>query len=226
MSDEAKKQAAAAALEHVRDGMALGLGTGSTAAWFVRLLGERVAGGLTVRGVATSAATEALAREVGVPMTTLDELPELDLAIDGADEVDTHMDLIKGGGGALLREKIVASCARQFLVIVDGSKRVRRLGAFPLPVEVIPMAAIPIQRRLADHGREVRIRQGADGQPFRTDEGNLILDCEFGQIADTALLARTLNDIPGVVEHGLFVAMTDMVIIAGENGLTTMGGLD
>ncbi|MEQ9641922.1 MAG: ribose-5-phosphate isomerase RpiA [Alphaproteobacteria bacterium] len=226
MSDEAKKQAAAAALEHVRDGMALGLGTGSTAAWFVRLLGERVTAGLKVRGVATSAATESLAHEVGVPITTLDEVPDLDLAIDGADEVDAHMDLIKGGGGALLREKIVASCAKQLLVIVDGSKRVRRLGAFPLPVEVIAMAATPIRRRLADHGREVRVRLGADGQPFRTDEGNLILDCEFGTIADAALLARTLDAIPGVVEHGLFVAMTDMVIVAGDHGLTTMGSLD
>lgn len=226
MSDEAKRAAAAAALDHVRDGMALGLGTGSTAAWFVRLLGERVAAGLDVRGVATSDATEALAREVGIAVTTLDELPALDLAVDGADEVDTHMDLIKGAGGALLREKIVASCARQFLVIVDASKRVRRLGACPLPVEVIPMAATPIRRRLADHGREVRLRTTTDGQPFRTDEGNFILDCGFGQIADPALLARTLNDIPGVVEHGLFVAMTDMVIVAGENGITTMGGLD
>jgi ribose 5-phosphate isomerase A len=159
-------------------------------------------------------------------MATLDELPELDLAIDGADEVDPHMDLIKGAGGALLREKIVASCAKQFLVIADESKRVRRLGAFPLPVEVIPMAATPLARRLAEDGRKVTLRRGTDGQPFRTDEGNLILDLACGQIADAAALARTLDAIPGVVEHGLFVAMADMVILAGPDGIRTMGSLE
>lgn len=226
MSEEAKRRAAAAALDYVRDGMALGLGTGSTAAQFVRLLGERVARGLKVRGVATSAATEALAREMAIPMATLDELPELDLVVDGADEVDPHMDLIKGGGGALLREKIVASCARQFLVIADESKRVKRLGAFPLPVEVIPMAATPLARRLAENGRAVTLRRNQYDQPFRTDEGNLILDLACGEIRDPAALARTLDAIPGVVEHGLFVAMADMVILAGPDGIRTMGGLD
>jgi ribose 5-phosphate isomerase A len=226
MSDEAKQRAAAAALEYIRDGMALGLGTGSTAAAFVRLLGARVRDGLQVRGVATSTATEALARAEGIAVTTLDELPALDLAIDGADEVDSHMDLIKGGGGALLREKIVASCAAQFLVIADDSKRVRRLGAFPLPVEVVPMAATPLQQRLAaDLGCPVELRQ-RDGTPFRSDEGNYILDCRCGEIRDPAALARTLDAIPGVVEHGLFVAMTDMVIFAGADGIRMMGSLD
>jgi ribose 5-phosphate isomerase A len=222
MSEEAKQRAAAAALAQVADGMRLGLGTGSTAAHFVRLLGERVAGGLRVRAVPTSEATAALARRAGIPLATLDELPALDLCVDGADEVDRQMNLIKGGGGALLREKIVASCAARFVVIVDVAKRVSRLGAFPLPVEVVPMAATPLARRIGALGCRVALRRGADGAPFATDEGNRILDCRFGAIADPAALGGTLDAMPGVVEHGLFVGMADAVIVGTEEGVETM----
>ncbi|MDP6705219.1 MAG: ribose-5-phosphate isomerase RpiA [Rhodospirillales bacterium] len=219
MSEEAKRRAALAALELIEDGMAVGLGTGSTAALLVDALGQEVAAGLRVYAVATSERTARQARALGIPLSTLDERPALDLAIDGADEVDLALDLIKGGGGALLREKIVAACAARFVVIADTSKRVRHLGAFPLPVEVVPMAATPLTRRVAALGAEVALRRDRFGEPFATDEGHWILDCAFGQITDPPALARALEAMAGVVEHGLFVAMADEVILGGDDGV-------
>ena len=222
-----KIKAAAAALEHVEDGMRLGIGTGSTAEEFVRLLAEKVAGGLKVEGVPTSERTARLCVELGVPLKSLDELPELDLTIDGADEVDGRLRLIKGGGGALLREKIVASASQRMIVIADESKVVETLGAFKLPIEVNPfgLAAtrIAIEKtaaRLSLSGPIV-LRTSGDG-PFMTDGGHYILDASFGRIPDADALASNLNDIPGVVEHGLFINMASLAIIAGPAGARTL----
>ncbi len=219
MSDSAKKNAALAALALIEDGMALGLGTGSTAAFLVEALGRKVAGGLRVSAVATSERTAKQARDLAIPLTTLDETPVLDLAIDGADAFDPDLNLVKGGGGALLREKIVVSCAARFVVIADASKRVARLGAFPLPVEVVPMAATPLTRRIGALGAAVELRRDRFGEPFATDEGHWILDCAFGRIADPPALAQALQALTGVVEHGLFVAMADEIIIGTETGV-------
>ena len=220
MSDTAKRNAAAAALELVEPGMRLGLGTGSTAALFVELLAARVAGGLDVVGVATSERTAEQCRELGVRLSSLDEMPELDLGIDGADEFDAGLNLIKGGGGALLREKIVAAACRRFVVITDERKRVALLGAFDLPVEVIQMAGEPLKRRLSALGATVSRREDRWGEPFLSDEENFIFDCAFGAtIADPAALAAALAALPGLVEHGLFVAMCDQVIIGRDDGV-------
>ncbi len=217
-SDNPKRRAAAAAVAQVRDGMRLGIGTGSTAAEFIRLLADRVGAGLEVTGVPTSERSRALCAELGVPLATLAELPELDLAVDGADEFDGAMNLIKGGGGALLREKIVASCAARFVVIADAAKRVDRLGAFPLPVEIVPFAARPLIARIEALGAVVTPRRvGAD--PFVSDEGHHILDCAFGKLADPAGLSVTLRDLPGVVDHGLFIGMADAVIVGTDTGV-------
>ncbi len=219
MSDAAKANAARAAVAEIEDGMRLGLGTGSTAEIMLRGLAERVKGGLSVVGVPTSERTAVLARDLGIPLSTLEATPELDLAIDGTDEVDVACNLIKGGGGALLREKIIAACAARFLVIADASKRVRFLGEFPLPVEIIPMAAAPLSRRIAALGAKVGLRTIADEVPFVTDEGHHILDCAFGEITDPATLAVQLHAMPGVVEHGLFVGMADAVLIGTDNNV-------
>ena len=219
MSDSAKKNAALAALALIEDGMALGLGTGSTTALLIEALGGKVAEGLRVTGVATSERTAKQARDLAIPLTTLDETPVLDLAIDGADAFDPDLNLVKGGGGALLREKIVASCAARFVVIADASKRVAKLGVFPLPVEVVPMAATPIARRIGALGAEARLRRDRFGEPFATDEGHWILDCAFGEITDPPALAQALQGIAGVVEHGLFIAMADEVIVGTEAGV-------
>lgn len=223
MSDDQKKQAAQAALAYVEDGMRLGLGTGSTAAHFVRLLGGLVAGGLDVVGVPTSEATARLAADCGVPLTTLDETPELDLAVDGADEIGPGLALIKGGGAALLREKIVAAAASRFIVIADASKEVATLGAFPLPMEAIRfgLAAtiIAVERVALELGLPAAIDLRMDGAaPLVTDGGNVILDASFGRIPDPSALARRLDAIPGLVEHGLFIGMADLAIVASGNG--------
>lgn len=220
MSDDAKRNAAAAAVALVEDGMHLGIGTGSTATHFVRLLGERVAQGLRVTGVPTSERTAELCREVGVPLSTLDETPALDLAVDGADEFDPALNLIKGAGGALLREKIVAAAALRFVVIADAGKRVDVLGAFPLPVEIIAMACAPLSRRIGAMGAKVTLRRTSDGAPYVSDEGHWILDCAFGpMIADPAALAAPLKQLPGVVEHGLFCGMAERVLVGTANGV-------
>jgi len=222
-----KIKAAETALSYVEDGMRLGIGTGSTAEEFVRLLAERVADGLSVRGVPTSERTARLCVELGVPLNSLDELPELDLAIDGADEVDHALRLIKGGGGALLREKIVAAASDRVIVIADDSKLVETLGAFPLPVEVNPfgLAATRIAIEKAASalglGGEILLRPGEDG-PFTTDGGHFILDASFGRIPEAEALSDALHAIPGVVEHGLFLSMTTAAIIAGATGVRTL----
>jgi ribose 5-phosphate isomerase A len=214
MANEQEKEAAArASLRFVRDGDIVGLGTGSTAAYAIQLLGERVKAGLKIRGIATSVRSQELAASLGIPLTTFDEYQQLDVAIDGADEIDSQLCLIKGGGGALLREKVVASAARQFVVIADSSKQVPVLGKFPLPVEVIPFAKALVAKNIAALGAAVSLRKSPDGKPYLTDERHHILDCNFGKIPDPPAVARLLSDMPGVVEHGLFVGMATVALI-------------
>jgi len=221
--DQAKRNAAEAALAHVKDGMRLGIGTGSTAAIFVDLLAARVKAGLNVVGVPTSERTAQQCRERGVQLTTLDETPELDLGIDGADEFDPELNLIKGAGGALLREKIVASCCLKFIVIADETKRVPVLGAFDLPVEVIQMAATPITQVIEGYGATVALRRDRWGEAFITDENNIILDCAFGpNIKDPVTLAHNLSGLAGMVEHGLFIGMCDEVIVGKTDGFESV----
>ena len=230
-AEELKRAAAARAVALVEDGMRLGLGTGSTAKHFVDLLAERVRGGLRVVGVPTSEATRAQAESLGVPLATLDEQPELDLVIDGADEFDPSLRLIKGGGGALLREKIVAAASARMIVITDASKRVERLGRFPLPVEVNVFGAEATRRAIARAleacgcAGAITLRKKADGHAFVTDGGHVIFDCALGAIPDPEALADALVRIPGVVEHGLFLNMADAVIVAGANGVEIVGDL-
>ena len=219
-SPEAQKRAAAAqSVELVESGMTIGLGTGSTAAIMVELLGARVAQGLDVVGLPTSESTATLARRHGIRLTDFDQVAGLDLTIDGADELDGGLRLIKGGGGALLREKIVASLSDQVVIIADASKKVARLGAFPLPVEVVPFAAPALLPRLADLGCQAQVRVDGTGTPFRTDERNLIIDCAFGQIADPESLATRLAAMPGVVEHGLFIGLAKCALVGGADGV-------
>ena len=226
--DEAKRAAAARALELVTPGMRLGLGTGSTAAHFVDLLGARVAAGLKVICVPTSERTRAQAEGLSIPLTTLDETPALDLTVDGADEVDGALRLIKGGGGALLREKIVAAASARMVAIVDDTKMVARLGKFPLPVEVnafgLGATRLLVGKVAARHGCQgaVSLRLAGD-KPFVTDGGHLILDCAFGAIADPEALSADLFAIPGVVEHGLFLGLAGAAIVAGSSGISIRG---
>jgi len=212
-----KEAAARASLRFVRDGQIVGLGSGSTAAYAVRFLGEQVRAGLKIRGIPTSVHTRDLAASLGIPLTTLAEFQQIDVTIDGADEVDPQLNLIKGGGGALLREKIIASASRQLVIIGDSGKKVATLGKFPLPVEIIPFAEPLLSRKIAALGATVRLRQDAPGKAFVTDEGHHILDCQFGQITDPPALALKLESMPGVVEHGLFISMANVVLIAKGN---------
>jgi len=215
MANENEKEAAGrASLRFVHDGQILGLGTGSTAAYAVRAIGERVRAGLKIRGIPTSVQTKDLAASLGIPLATLEEFQQVDVTIDGADEFDLQLNLIKGGGGALLREKVIASATRQFVIIADSSKQVSMLGKFPLPVEIIPFAQPLVSKRIAALGAAVKLRQAAGGSPFVTDEGHHILDCHFGKIPDPPALARQLESMPGVVEHGLFIGMASVVLIA------------
>jgi ribose 5-phosphate isomerase A len=213
-NDREKEAAARASLRFVKDGQIVGLGSGSTAAYFIDLLGEQVKNGLRIRGIPTSDHSRDQAAKLGIPLTTLDECQEIDVTVDGADEVDPQLRLIKGGGGALLREKIVASATRQLVIVADASKRVPVLGRFPLPVEVIKFAQAVVVKKIAALGAEVELRRRADGTPFLTDENNHILDCRFGQIRDADGLARRLSDMPGIVEHGLFIGMANVVLVA------------
>jgi ribose 5-phosphate isomerase A len=221
-ADAYKREAAAGALEFVRPGMRLGLGTGSTAKHFVALLGERVRAGLYVIAVPTSEATRAQAEDLGIPLTTLDETPELDLAVDGADEIGPGLALIKGGGGALLREKIVAAASARMVVIADHAKVVETLGAFPLPIEVVPFGLAAtraaVEKAVGAGAGAVTLRRGRDGLAFVTDGGHFILDAALGRIADPASLATRLAAIPGVVEHGLFIGLAHAAVIAGPQG--------
>jgi ribose 5-phosphate isomerase A len=217
--DEAKRMAARRALEFVEDGMSLGLGSGTTSAMFIQELGERVKGGLRVRGVATSAASQKLAESLSIPISNFDETPELDLAVDGADEVGPGLALIKGGGGALLREKIVESAAKKFIVIADSTKLVKTLGKFPLPVEVVQMALPLVTRRLSALGLNPALRHHKDGSVYLTDENNFILDCSAGEISDPQDTAAKIRSIVGVVEHGLFLNMASLALIASDGGV-------
>ncbi|MEO0730206.1 MAG: ribose-5-phosphate isomerase RpiA [Pseudomonadota bacterium] len=226
--DDQKRRAAAAALERVEDGMRLGLGSGSTSAAFVDLLGARVKDGLRVVGVPTSQAIKDQAEALGIPLSTLDEEPFVDIAIDGTDEIDGEMRLIKGGGGALLREKIVANASDQLIIIADTSKKVDTLGAFKLPIEVVRFGIhvsrnmIEVLGREAGCDGEIVLRRDIDGKPFVTDNGNLILDCDFGRIEEPELLAAALQMVPGLVDHGLFLGLADVALIADDSGVEEM----
>jgi ribose 5-phosphate isomerase A len=217
--DLEKQIAGRAAADLVQPGNIVGLGSGSTATCAIRFLGERVRGGLKIVGIPTSQRTKQLAEQLEIPLARLDEHLQIDIDIDGADEIDPHLNLIKGGGGALLREKIIASASRRFIVVGDSSKQVAHLGKFPLPVEVIPFAESLISQRIAALGAQVSLRGGANANPYVTDEGHHILDCTFGEIADPAALAEKLRAIPGVVEHGLFIGMAEVALIGTDGGV-------
>lgn len=229
MNPDAQKRAAATrAVEFVRPGMRLGLGTGSTARHFVELVGEKVRAGLDIVAVPTSAATRADAERCGIPLTTLDETPELDLTVDGADEIAPDLSLIKGGGGALLREKIVAAASARMIVIADASKWVDALGRFPLPIEVAPFGLTATRRAIEKavapirQGAMLTLRQDKDGHPFVTDGGHWIIDATLGAISEPKALAQVLSAVPGVMEHGLFIDLADMAILAGPDGLRSV----
>jgi ribose 5-phosphate isomerase A len=223
--DAYKRAAAARAVEFVRPGMRLGLGTGSTAKYFVELIGERVREGLDVVAVPTSEATLADAKRCGITLTTLDDTPQLDLTVDGADEIAPDLSLIKGGGVALLREKIVDAASGRMIVIADESKYVGALGRFPLPIEVVPFGVAAIQRSIEAAIKRVQkagslaIRQAKSGHPFVTDGGHWIIDARLDRIDDPAALAHALAAVPGVVEHGLFIGLADTAIIGGSAGV-------
>lgn len=230
MSVELKIEAARAALTLVKDGMRLGIGTGSTADEFIRLLADKVNDGLKITGVPTSIKTKNLCEALGIPLSTLEEMPELDLVIDGADEVDAQFQLIKGGGGALLREKIVAHASKAMVVIADESKLVETLGAYPLPIEVNKFglasthnAITAVATKLGLSG-EIALR-GAEVSPFETDGGHLILDASFSHIPDASALSKELLEIPGVVEHGLFLGYAKVVFLASPAGVKQLGNL-
>jgi ribose 5-phosphate isomerase A len=223
--EELKRQAAARALEEVQGGMKLGLGSGSTAKHFVELLGERVRAGLKVVGVPTSEVTRTDALRCGIALTTLDEVDQLDLTVDGADEIDHSLNLIKGGGGALLREKIVAAASDRMIVIADDSKWVETLGHFPLPIEIIPFGIAATQHAIAGAfaksgvSGQMAIRKNRDGHVFVTDGGHWIVDAHLGRIQEAQRLAVLLSEIPGVVEHGLFIGMARTAVLAGAQGI-------
>ncbi len=209
-------------MRFVKDGQVLGLGTGTTAARFIQLLGEQVKNGLRIRGVPTSDRSREQAASLGIPLTTLDECQQIDVDVDGADEFDPELRLIKGGGGALLREKIVASASKQVVIVADATKRVPVLGRFPLPVEVIKFAQALVTKKIEALGAAVELRRDASGKPFVTDENNHILDCRFGQIQDVEGLARKLSDMPGIVEHGLFIGMASVVLVANGSEIVEL----
>ena len=222
-SDWEKQTAAHAAVALVQSGEVVGLGSGSTATHVVRFLAERIRNeGLRVVGIPTSQQTRKLAEQLNIPLTTLDQTQQIDITLDGADEIDHDLNLIKGGGGALLREKIIASASRRLIIVADSTKTVARLGKFPLPVEVIPFAQILIERRIGALGAQVSLRRGADDNPYVTDEGHHILDCRFGEIANPSELAGKLRAFPGVVEHGLFIGMAEMALVGKDGGVVQL----
>ena len=221
-TDYAKELAAKKSLDFIEDGMVVGLGTGSTATRFIKLLGERVNRGLQIRAIPSSNTSKELAQSLAIPIIDFHQCPEIDVAIDGADEIASGLALIKGGGGALLHEKIVASASRRFVVIADSSKVVTRLGKAPLPVEVIPIASPVVARRLLQMGIRPTIRRLNTGSEFITDEGNLILDCQCGEIRDPDVLAASIRNIVGVVEHGLFLHMAERALVSDGSEVTTL----
>lgn len=220
--EDSKRQAAERSMAYVQDGMRVGLGTGSTSKYVLELLGKRVREqGLRITGVPSSESAAKLAREVGIPLASFAEVNELDIAIDGADEVGPDLSLIKGGGGALLHEKVVATAAHEFIVVVGEGKVVPMLGAFPLPVEVIPFAGPLVKRKLAELGGHPELRRKGDA-PYLTDEGNWIYDCHFGSIPQPEKTAAQLKSIVGVVEHGLFLNIASRVIVADAQGVSVI----
>jgi ribose 5-phosphate isomerase A len=218
----AKELAAGKSLEFIEDGMVVGLGTGSTATRFIQLLGEQVKRGLKIRGIPTSKRSRELAESLSIPIIDFQRCREIDVAIDGADEIAPGLALIKGGGGALLHEKIVASASKRFVVIADSSKIVTRLGKVPLPVEVIPMAFPLVAGKLVQMGIRPTIRRLNTGSEFITEEGNLILDCECGEIQDPDALAASIRSIVGVVEHGLFLHLAERALVSDGSEVTTL----
>jgi ribose 5-phosphate isomerase A len=218
MANESEKELVGrASARFVNDGNIVGLGTGSTAVYAVQAVADRVKTGLKILCIPTSVRTKEQAVNLGIPLTTLDEHQEIDVTIDGADEIDPKLCLIKGGGGALLREKIIASASRKMVVIADATKLVPVLGKFPLPVEVVGFAQAVVGKKIEAMGAEVFLRKDAAGKTYITDEGHHILDCKFGQIPDPPALARMLSDIPGVMEHGLFIGLASVVLIGKGN---------
>ena len=215
--DLEKETAGRAGARFVNDGQIVGLGTGTTAVHAIRALGERVKDGLKILGIPTSKRSDELARSMGIPLTTFDHYQQIDVTIDGADEFDPALNMIKGGGGALLREKIVASATKFYVIVTDDSKQVPTLGRFPLPVEVIPFAQPLLAKEIEALGATVKLRLDGSGNPYVTDEKHHILDCSFGKIENPAALALKLSQMPGMVEHGLFIGMADVVLIGRGN---------
>ncbi len=217
---DAEKQAAAhAAVQLVESGDVVGLGSGSTATFAIHFLAERVRAGLKIVGIPTSKAMKQLAEQLGIPLTTLDQNPVIDIDIDGADEIDPQLNLIKGGGGAMLREKVIASASKRFVVVAESVKLVPHLGKFPLPVEVISFAESLVQLRIEFLGAQVTLRKQKDGAVYVTDEGHHILDCNFGEITDPEALNAQLHEFPGVVEHGLFIGLAEMAFVGKDGGV-------
>lgn len=216
-----KKEVGEKAIEFIKDGMVVGLGTGSTVFYTIKKLGEMVQTGLSIKGIPTSIQTEKLAKEVEIPLVSFNEVEQIDVAIDGADEVDPNLNLIKGGGGALLREKIIANAANTFIVVADPDKNVAKLGSFPLPVEVLPFGVGMTKKKIQELGLISQLRQ-VKGNPFRTDNGNYILDCRLQDITNLKELERDLNLIPGVIENGLFIGMTDKYITLDRDKETSV----
>ena len=221
--EKLKKLAGEKAVEHINDGMIVGLGTGSTVKYSLKKLGELVRDGLDIKGIPTSINTKRIAKQENIPLTTLEENPELDITIDGADEVDSFLNLIKGGGGALTREKIIAFNSKKVIIVVDDSKIVKALGIdFPLPVEIIKYGWTATKKRLEEFDCTVELRKIMENEPYITDNGNYILDCEFERIDDPEQLEIDINSIPGVVENGLFIGLVDEVIVGGKQGISTL----
>ena len=221
-TDDAKELAAKKSLDFIEDGMVVGLGTGSTATRFIKLLGDRVMRGLKIRAIPSSNTSKELAEALSIPVINFQQCPEIDVTIDGADEIAPGLALIKGGGGALLHEKIIASASRRFIVIADSSKVVTRLGKVPLPVEVIPAASPLVARKLVQMGIRSTIRRLNTGSDFITEEGNLILDCDCGEIQDADTLAASIRNIVGVVEHGLFLHMAERALVSDGADVKTL----
>jgi ribose 5-phosphate isomerase A len=222
--EELKKLAGEKAVDHIEDGMIIGLGTGSTVEYMLRKLGELVREGLDIEGIPTSIHTKRIAKEEKIPLITLEEKPVIDVTVDGADEVDSNLNLIKGGGGALVREKIIAFNSKKVIIVIDDSKVVKALGIdFPLPVEVVKFGWTSTKKSLEEFDCNVELRQIMENEPFITDNGNYILDCEFDRINEPEQLEIDINNIPGVVENGLFIGLVDEVIVGAKQGILTLG---
>ena len=221
--EDFKKQAGEEAVKHIEDGMTIGLGTGSTVEYTLRKVGQMIQEGFKIQGIPTSIHTKRIAKEEKIPLTTLDEHPEIDITIDGADEVDSNLNLIKGGGGALTREKIIAYNSKKVIIVVDDSKVVKALGIdFPLPVEIVKFGWTSTKKTLETFGCNVALREIMKGEPFITDNGNYILDCEFDYIENPEQMEIDINCIPGVVENGLFINLVSEVIVGSQQGILTL----